>query len=311
MPKKWTAADVPDQSGKLAVVTGANSGLGLITARELARAGARVVLACRDEGKGEQAAEQIRSDAPDAEVEAAALDLASLASVREFAGRLGAAEGRLDILVNNAGIMAAPKRTTADGFELQFGTNHLGHFALTGLLLEPLLAAPEARVVTVSSTFHVLGKMDFDDLQSERRYRRWPAYGRSKLANLLFAFELDRRARHAGAPLRSVAAHPGYSRTNLQTASLKFAPARAFMTMNNLLWAQSAEVGALSPLYAATVPDLEGGSFVGPKHLLGHRGHPQIVRATGRAYDEESAERLWEKSEELTGVRYELARALV
>ncbi|MEA2450658.1 MAG: hypothetical protein QOG63_2590 [Thermoleophilaceae bacterium] len=304
--KKWTTDEMPRQDGKLALVTGANSGLGLITARELARAGADVVLACRDTAKGERAAGEIRSAAPRALVSVEQLDLSSLASVRALADRFREAHERLDLLVNNAGIMAAPRSTTEDGFESHLGTNHLGHFALTGLLLDRLLAAPAGRVVTMSSTFHMLGRIDFDNLQRERRYERWRAYGQSKLANLMFALELDRRARAAGAPLRSVAAHPGYSSTNLQTASLHSAPSRAVMSASNMLFAQSPEVGALSALYAATVPGLEGGSFVGPKHLLGHRGHPEIVRGAKRAYDEGTARRLWEVSEELTDVRFEL-----
>jgi NAD(P)-dependent dehydrogenase (short-subunit alcohol dehydrogenase family) len=301
----WSATDMPDQSGRRAVVTGANSGLGVVVARELAGAGARVVMACRNVEKGERAAEKIRERVPEAELEVAALDLADLASVREFAAGV---DGELDLLINNAGLMAPPRRLTKDGFESQFGTNHLGHFALTGLLLPRLLAAPEPRVVTQSSGAHHIGRMNFDDLQGERRYVRWLAYGQSKLANLMFAFELQRQASAAGVELRSLAAHPGYARTNLQFAAPPVYE-RPFMAVGNLLIAQSAEMGALPTLYAATVPDLPGGTFVGPDGFMEQRGHPKIVTAAGRAYDEASWQRLWEVSEELTGVSYDFTAA--
>jgi NAD(P)-dependent dehydrogenase (short-subunit alcohol dehydrogenase family) len=304
MADKWTAADIPSQSGKTAVVTGANSGLGLIDARELARAGAKVVMAVRNVSKGESAASEIRGAVPDADVAVSQLDLGDLASVREFAERLGGEQTRPDLLINNAGVMAPPRGTTVDGFETQFGTNHLGHFALTGLLLDQLLKAPEPRVVTLSSTAHRMGKIDFDDLQRERSYNNWLAYGQSKLANLMFAFELNHRAVKAGTGLKSYAAHPGYSATNLQFAG----PARWYErlggTIGNLIIAQSAEMGALPTLYAATLPDLPGGSFVGPDGFLEGRGHPHLVTAAGKAYDQEAWRRLWEVSEELTGVRY-------
>ena len=208
MASHWTAADIPDQSGRVAVVTGANSGLGLVTARELARAGARVVMTARDVVKGERAAATVAGSS-----EVRALDLADLGSVREFAS--GLPHTRVDLLINNAGVMAPPRRLTADGFESQFGTNHLGHFALTGLLLERLLASGDPRVVTLSSAAHRMGWMRFDDLQGERRYVNWLAYGQSKLANLMFCFELQKRASAAGTRLLSMAAHPGYARTNL------------------------------------------------------------------------------------------------
>lgn len=294
MAGKWTAADIPDQSGRTAIVTGANSGLGLHTARELARAGARVVLACRDVDKGMRAAAQIGERA---QVER--LDLASLRSVRAFAARIS---GPIDLLVNNAGVMAPPRRLTEDGFESQFGINHLGHFALTGLLLPSLLTAAEPRVVTVSSGAHRIGRINFDDLQGERRYNNWLSYGQSKLANLMFALELDRRARAAGAGLISAAAHPGYAATNLQFAG----PARFYEKLGgwlgNVLIAQSAEMGALPLLYAATAPGVVGGSFVGPDGFLEQRGYPRLVTGAKKAYDEQVARRLWEVSEELTGV---------
>jgi NAD(P)-dependent dehydrogenase (short-subunit alcohol dehydrogenase family) len=307
MAAKWTAQDISDQNGRLAVVTGANSGLGLVTARELARAGATVVLACRSQIKGERALAEIRQAAPGAKLSLASLDLAALPSVRDFAARIGAAHPRLDLLINNAGLMAPPRGTTADGFETQFGTNHLGHFALTGLLLGSLLAAPAPRVVTLSSGAHRMGTIKWDDLQRERGYNNWLAYGQSKLANLLFCFELQRRATAAGSPLKSVAAHPGYANTNLQFAGpVKFYE-RPLMIIGNKLIAQSAEMGALPTLYAATVPELPGGTFVGPGGLMEGRGYPLVVTAAGKAYDEVAWRRLWDISEELTGVHYEFA----
>jgi NAD(P)-dependent dehydrogenase (short-subunit alcohol dehydrogenase family) len=298
---KWTAKDIPDQHGRVAVVTGANSGLGYWTAHGLASAGATVVLACRNVVNCEKAATKIRS-VTEADVRVAELDLADLASVRAFAEDL---QGGLDILINNAGVMAAPRRLTKDGFESQFGTNHLGHFALTGLLLPRLLAAPEPRVVTVSSGMHRTGTMSFDDLMGERSYSRWKAYSNSKLANLMFCFELQRRASEAGTELRSMAAHPGYAATNLQFAGPSRFYERAFMAIGNRLFAQSAEMGALPTLYAATFPGLPGGTFVGPDGRGEQRGHPQIVTAASKAYADADWRRLWEVSEELTGVRYE------
>jgi NAD(P)-dependent dehydrogenase (short-subunit alcohol dehydrogenase family) len=299
---KWTAGDIPDQTGRVAVVTGANSGLGLATARELARAGARVIMGCRDLAKGERAAEAIRAEVPRVDLSVAALDLADLDSVRAFAAEH---EGPLDLLVNNAGIMAPPRRVTKDGFECQFGTNHLGHYALTGRLLHALLRAPAARVVTVSSGMHRIGRIKFDDLQGERRYNSWLAYGQSKLANLMFCFELDRRATEAAAPLVSAAAHPGYAATNLQFAGPSRFYERPFMMIGNAVFAQSAEMGALPALYAATAPDMPGGSFVGPDGFMEQRGHPHLVTAARKAYDEHAWRRLWEVSEQLTGVRYQ------
>ena len=247
---------------------------------------------------------RIKVEAPGAAVELRTLDLADLASVRAFAANL---ETDPDLLVNNAGVMAIPRRTTADGFEMQLGTNHLGHFALTGLLLPALLRRPEPRVVTLSSGAHRTGRIAFDDLQGERRYRRWGAYSQSKLANLLFAFELQRRAEAAGAPLRSVAAHPGYAATNLQSARLEdgvvaWLEAQG-MRVGNLVVAQSDAAGALPTLYAATM-DLPGGAYVGPDGIGESRGHPRLVGASKAATSLETARRLWEVSEELTGVRY-------
>jgi NAD(P)-dependent dehydrogenase (short-subunit alcohol dehydrogenase family) len=309
MAERWTAADIPDQSGRVAVVTGANSGLGLIDAQELARAGARVVMACRNVEKGEEAARRIRDSVAAADVRVEPLDLADLESVRAFAARTEDEYDSVDLLINNAGLMAPPRRVTKDGFESQFGTNHLGHFALTGLLLGRLLAAPAPRVVTESSNAHRIGWINFSDLQGEHRYVRWLAYGQSKLANLMFCFELQRRATEAGTALKSMAAHPGYSRTNLQFAAPPIYE-RAVMKVTNVLVGQSAEMGALPTLYAATVEDLPGGSFVGPDGLMERGGYPHVVTAAKRAYDEQAWRRLWEASEDLTGVSYDFrARA--
>ncbi len=297
MAGRWTAADMPDQSGKLAVVTGANSGIGLVAARELAGHGARVILACRNVQKGEAAADTIAG-----EREVRHLDLGDLASVRAFAESF--TDERLDLLVNNAGVMAPPRRLTKDGFESQLGTNHLGHFALTGLLLRKLLAAPEPRIVTVSSGAHRIGTIHFDDLQGERRYNNWLWYGQSKLANLMFCFELQKRASAANTSLKSLAVHPGYARTNLQFAGPK-AYEQLIMRVTNPLLGQSAEMGALPTMYAATVPDIPGGSFVGPDGFMEQRGHPHLVTAAKKAYDEDAWRRLWEASEQLTGVHYE------
>jgi NAD(P)-dependent dehydrogenase (short-subunit alcohol dehydrogenase family) len=309
MPR-WTAADIPDQHGRRIVVTGSNSGIGLVTARELARAGASVVLACRDRGRGEAAVEAIRAAVVGADVELRSLDVSDLESVRAFADGF---TGPLDVLVNNAGVMATPARLTVDGFELQLATNHLGHFALTGRLLSHLLEADAPRVVTLASLMHRLGTIAFDDLQRQRSYHPWSAYGQSKLANLLFAYELQRRADHAGAPLLSVAAHPGYTSTNLQTAGMLLAGASLqtrIMRVANPLVGQSPDMGALPTLYAATVPQLHGGSYVGPGGPLELRGHPRLVDSSAASKDPETARRLWEESERLTGVAFSFAPAL-
>jgi len=311
MSAGWSTQDIPDQSGRLAIVTGANSGIGLVAARELARAGASVMLACRDAAKGRLARDEIAAAVPGARVELAELDLADLASVWSFASAMrgGPASGGLDLLINNAGVMAPPRRATADGFELQFGTNHLGHFALTAQLIDLLRGREDARVVTLSSTAHKIGRIRFDDLQSERGYWRWGAYGQSKLANLLFALELDRRLRAAGWDVISVAAHPGYSATNLQSAA---APAvdRYLMKVATALVAQSAEAGALPTLYAATYPGLQGGSFIGPDGIGEMRGSPRVVQPTSAARDPQAAARLWSISEDLTGVSFDLGAAV-
>jgi NAD(P)-dependent dehydrogenase (short-subunit alcohol dehydrogenase family) len=285
------------------VVTGANSGIGFHTALELARAGARVVVAARSRERGEAAVARMEGD-----VELRLLDLADLASVREFAAGF---DEPLDLLVNNAGVMALPQRKTPDGFEMQFGTNHLGHFALTGLLLPRLLEAGDPRVVTVSSFLHRSGKIDFDDLQGERDYQRWRQYSQSKLANLLFALELQRRADAAGANLLSAAAHPGYAATNLQYAGPEMEGSRLrklMMRIGNTVMAQSDANGALPTLYAAT-QDIPGAAYAGPGGFREQRGAPTLVGMTKDASDPETARRLWDVSEELTGVSYAFATA--
>ena len=305
MSARWTTEQIPDQTGRTAIVTGANSGLGLVSARELARKGASVVLACRNAEKGATALEAIARAAPGAQLELAALDLGSLASVEAFAERFRSTHDGLDLLLNNAGVMAPPRRVTADDFELQLGTNHLGHFALMGRLIGAMQGRNDARVVTLSSNAHKMGRIDFDDLQSERHYSRWRAYGQSKLADLMCALELDRRLRAAGSTVKSLAAHPGYAATNLQSAAPPFAD-RLVMAVSNVLVAQSADRGALPSLYAATEPRLEGGVYVGPDGIGEFRGYPRTVSPSRAARDEHVAARLWEVSEALTGVRVEL-----
>jgi NAD(P)-dependent dehydrogenase (short-subunit alcohol dehydrogenase family) len=291
---RWTSADLPLQEGRTVIVTGANSGIGLPTAQAFAEAGARVVLAVRDMAKGEVAAGSI----PGA-CEVRKLDLADLTSVRAFANGL---RGGIDVLINNAGVMRTPERRTVDGFELQIGTNHLGHFALTNLLLPQITD----RVVTVASGAHRGGSISLDDLNWERRsYNRWAAYQQSKLANLLFTLELQRRLTVAGSRVRALAAHPGYAATNLQFRSERGLEDR-LMAIGNRLFAQSDEAGARPTLFAAT-QDLPGASYVGPDGLGGHRGYPTLVGRTAAASDVETAKRLWTLSEELTGVKFPLA----
>jgi NAD(P)-dependent dehydrogenase (short-subunit alcohol dehydrogenase family) len=305
----WTTEDIPPLAGRLAVVTGANSGLGFETATALARAGSRVVLACRDQVKGADALDRLLRVVPDGDVEVGELDLADLESVRKFATIFSDTHDRLDILVNNAGVMAIPRRETADGFEMQFGTNHLGHFALTGLLLDRLLAGPGARVVTVSSLVARVGRIRFDDLEGSRHYNAWSAYGQSKLANQLFALELARRATRSGSGLVSVAAHPGYAATNLQSVAPQMTGSGLMeraTRLGNILLAQSAAAGALPSLYAATAPEVRGGSFFGPDRLFGSRGHPTSAPFARAARRPDTARRLWAVSEELTGVRFDL-----
>ena len=305
----WDADRIPDQSGRTAVVTGANSGLGFEVSRALAAADAHVVLACRSTDRGREAASRIREETPDASLELLELDLADLVSVRSFAERFHQRHDELDVLVNNAGLMAIPRRETADGFEMQFGVNHLGHFALTGRLLDAVLAADAARVVTVSSDLHARGKMQFGDLHGEVDYDPWDAYARSKLANLLYAYELQRRFEASDADALSVAAHPGYAATNLQGRAPKMRGSRLrglVMKLANRVLAQPAEQGALPTLYAATAPDVVGGAYYGPDGFMEMRGDPTRVESSERSHDRDAARRLWEYSEEATDVSYRL-----
>lgn len=303
---QWTAEDIPDQAGKIAVVTGANSGLGYETARALARKGAHVTLACRDTGKGHAAGDRLHQQTAGGSVEVMRLDLADLASIRQFAEAFKSQHGQIHILVNSAGVMATPRRTTADGFELQFGTNHLGHFALAGLLLDLLLGTPDSRVVTVSSIGELVGRIKFDDLMGEESYGRWTAYSQSKLANLLFAYELQRRLATAGATTISLAAHPGYAATGLRT-ELMGSESPFFQRLVGRFFesiAQPAALGALPQLYAATAPGVRGGEYYGPSGFFQSGGYPKRLRSSRRSYDEALARRLWEVSEELIGVEF-------
>lgn len=307
MSSPWTEADIPDQTGRTALVTGATSGLGLVSAEMLARAGARVVLAGRSPTGLAAARERVTVAASGAEPEEVTLDLSDLDSVRRAADEVGERHSRLDLLMANAGIMAVPLARTAQGFESQLGVNHLGHFALTGLLLPSLLAAPASRVVTTTSGFHRGGRMRWHDLQAHDSYRAWPAYAQSKLANLLFSNELARRSADAGTELVSVAAHPGYAATHLQERGPQ-QRGRALMgramAFGNRYLAQSAEDGALPLLYAATMPDVRGGELFGPSGPTEMRGHPVRVTASKRAQDTDDAARLWRVSERSTGVTY-------
>ncbi len=300
----WTANDVPDQTGRLAVVTGSNTGLGFDTARVLAARGAHVVMACRDTAKADAEAARIRAQTPGAQVSVQKLDLGSLASVREAAAEMVAAYPRIDLLINNAGVMYPPKSTTADGFELQFGTNHLGHFALTGLLLGNLLPVDGSRVVVVASIAHdIRAKIDFADLQWERRrYDRVAAYGQSKLANLMFAYDLQRRLATAKAKTIAVAAHPGVAATELT----RHVPGAGLPGVNWVFGRilNTAEMGALPTLRAATDPAVRGGQYWGPDGFREMRGNPVLVGSSTQSTDVAVQQRLWQVSEELTGVTY-------
>lgn len=305
MSENWTTENMPDLTGKVIIVTGANSGIGFEAAKEFARKRAQTILACRSMAKAQAALSQIQAEIPNAPAEIMQLDLASLASVRQFAEAVKTKYQRLEVLVNNAGIMMTPYGTTADGFERQFGTNHLGHFALTGLLLDLLLNTPGSRVVNVSSGGHRFGKMEFDNLMYEggQDYSPTRAYGRSKLANLLFTYELQRRFQASGANAIAVAAHPGTSNTNL-TSHLK---ERWYF---NLLWplvgwmAQSAAMGALPLLRAAVDPEVSGGQYFGPDGFMEQRGYPVVVQSNEASHNEADARQLWQVSEQLTGVRF-------
>ena len=306
----WTPARIGDLDGTTMIVTGANSGLGYEATRVLAGKGAHVVMACRSTERGERAKTRIERRIRGASLSVAELDLADLDSVRTFADEFEAEYDALSVFVNNAGVMAIPRRETMDGYETQFGVNHLGHFALSGLLLDSLRAANgESRVVSVSSGAHQIGKIDFSDLQSERSYDKWRAYGQSKLANLLFAYELDRHLRADGSGVKSVAAHPGWAATDLQSTGPEMSGSKIrgeLMTAANRVFAQSAAMGARPVLYAATSPDAKGGDYIGPGGLAEMRGAPVHVASNERSHDCETANRLWNVSEELTGVEFDL-----
>lgn len=304
----WTARDAGDQHGRIAVITGGNSGLGFETARVLAEHGATVVIAGRDPGRTAAAAARLASASPDALAQTAELDLSSLESVRKAAADLTARFPRLDLLINNAGVMMPPYGLTRDGFELQFGTNHLGHFALTGLLLPSLLAVPGSRVVTVSSNGHRAGRMNFADLQSSRHYQKFAAYGRSKLANLMFTYELQRRLSAAGAQCIALAAHPGTARTELtrhMSAISNAALSSRFSALNSW-WVQDSAMGALPILRAATDPAAIGGTYYGPGGPFQLTGYPVVVTSSGRSLNKEAQRRLWAESGQLTQVSYPL-----
>jgi NAD(P)-dependent dehydrogenase (short-subunit alcohol dehydrogenase family) len=303
---KWSADQIPALAGRTALITGANSGIGYQAALQFARHGAHVLLGCRSVAKGRTALDRLLHEAPNASAELVELDMASLASIRAFAASFASRGLPLDILINNAGVMALPARElTPDGFERQFGTNHLGHFALTGLLIPQLLAAPSPRVVTVASLAHRNGKIEFDNLQSERSYIPWDAYGASKLANILFAKELDRRARLAHSKLISLAVHPGVSTTNIfangpGANSLKALVVRLLAPV----MMQNDEAGALPTLYAATSPSAHGGEYIGPDGFQELKGSPAVVQPRPQALDEAVGQQLWAVSEQLTGVTY-------
>jgi NAD(P)-dependent dehydrogenase (short-subunit alcohol dehydrogenase family) len=305
---RWTADELPDLSERVIVVTGANGGLGFPICQALARHGAHVIMACRSADRAAEAARRIEDEDVPGRVEPWALDLASLRSIEAFAERLGAQHDELHALCNNAGVMALPRCETADGFEMQLGTNHLGHYALTGRLLPLLLAAEGSRVVTVSSLMHRMGRIDFDDLQGQAHYGKWTAYGQSKLANLLFTYELQRRLSAAKVETIAVASHPGYSNTNLQVEAARLAGSvftRRIMAAATRMAAQSPEMGALPTLHALAAEDVQGGDYIGPGGPMQLRGYPTKVEPAASAKDPELASRLWAVSQQLTGVRYD------
>ena len=311
MASPWSEVDIPDLIGKTAVVTGASSGIGLEVARGLASKRAHVVLAVRSTERGEAAASAILATSPRASMEVLSLDLADLASVHRFAEALGSRIDAIDLLINNAGVAGSSLQRTADGFELVLGTNHLGHFALTGLLLPRILSAPKARVVTVSSLVHISGHIDFDNLDASKGYKRTRVYSQSKLANVLFAYELQRRLSAASFTQLSVACHPGWAATNMTVGSPdenQRVLDRLFRLMSSR-FAPTAAQGARPTLFAATSPDVRGGDFIGPGGRFGVWGSPTRVRSSARSYDEDLARHLWQASESMTGVRYSFAAA--
>ncbi len=297
----WTTSNIPDQSGKTFIVTGANSGIGYETTLALAEKNATVIMACRNLDKARRACEAIKSAVPAAKLELMQLDLGSLRSIHAFAETYASQHDRLDVLINNGGIIASPRSVTADGFESQFGINHLGPFALTGLLLPVLLSTSGSRVVTISSRMHTAGKIAWDDLMSERKYDAWAAYRQSKLANLLFTFELNRRLEAKGTTTRAIAVHPGLAATRWPENNLKGFNKFLMKTVAPMM-SQSAAMGALPPLYASVDANAKPSGYYGPHKDT--KGHPVETRASESAYNEADADRLWELSEQLTGVKY-------
>ena len=306
MVNQWTGTDIPDMTGKIAIITGANSGLGYESTLALAKKNATIIMACRSIDKAQSALDAIKQQVSGADAHIMTLDLGDLSSVRDFASTFKAQYERLDILLNNAGLMATPFRETPDGFETQFGVNHLGHFALTGLLLDRLLNTPASRVVNVSSGLHRNGTMNFDDLHMKSSYSGWNAYYQSKLANILFTRALDKRLQ--GQDTIAVAAHPGYASTNLQTKTGNAIQTFIMEKVMNPLMAQSAAKGALPQLYAATAADVSGGNFFGP-HFMRLRGYPVLEVPSDAAQNDDDAERLWQMSVEMTQVDYAMLKA--
>ena len=306
--KKWKAEDIPNQSGKLIIITGANSGLGLEASKELARKGATVIMACRNMEKGKEAVNELIEEIPNAKIELMQLDLSKLKSVHEFANKFNQQFDRLDILINNAGIMQPPYTKTEDGFELQIGVNHFGHFLLTGLLLDKLKTTKGSRVINQSSIAHNSGKMNFDDINSEEKYSRLGAYGQSKLANMLFNHQLNRLFVENSIKAIAVGVHPGYTETKLQhngpTVGGKSIWSRLY-TVTNKIMAQSVDKGILPMLYAATESDVKGGDYIGPKSFFGTRGYASRIKSSKRSYNLEDAKTLWDLSEKLTQYKYE------
>ncbi|MBN1214795.1 MAG: SDR family oxidoreductase [Candidatus Lokiarchaeota archaeon] len=296
--KKWTSNDIPNQSEKTVIVTGANSGIGYEVSRILASKGAHIIMACRNLEKANEAYNQILLENNNVSIEIMQLDLSNLGSIKKFTEDFLKKNQSLHILCNNAGVMMPPYQKTVDGFELQFGTNHLGHFALTGLLLDKLMKTKNSRIVTQSSFVHSMGKINFNDLNWETKYKKRKSYAQSKLANLLFAYELQRRISAKNSDVLSIACHPGWSRTNLQRYTA------LFRTLKFL--SQKAEMGALPMLYAATSTDVEGGAYYGPDGTFGWKGYPKKVKSSKKSYNEEDAIKLWDISEKLTGITYNL-----